>query len=1158
MTGCNTGRNIQKYKGAGASTLQDALENGNTASLDVVLQSPAVFIGDGGGLSNINASSTTGNLQAVTNNGATSTTKITLTNSATSLETTGNIVVSTNVYATEFYGDGGTLSNIAANKNFQDVTTLGNTSSLTISFTNPAESITTTGNVIVGTNVHATEFVGDGSSLTSLNADNINSGDLAITLGGTGVTTGLTVLDPTNLSAAVSISKGGTGQASASAAATALGLGTGNSPQFSAVNIGDASDTTITRISTGVIAVEGQTVRTGDVALGTQTSGNYVSTVTGGNGIASTGATSGENIAHTLSVDTTSNGGLDFDGSNKLKVNLGASSITGTVAIGHGGTGSTTATSAASALGVGTEDSPQFTGISLGSTAITESSGTVSIGGSVIRTGDISLGTDTTGNYVKTVTAGNGLDITGSAGEGSDHTLSLDLKANHGLVIDNTELKIDLKTSGGLEFDSGKLGVKLDDTSISGTLPASKGGTGLTGDDLVHGRIIFANSSNTFTALPVDPTGTKYLKSAGADANPVWTSVSDEASPTPGSLTAGNGLASDNGTFNGSGARTFSVDLLTNGGIVFDNGSNNAKKIKVDLGGGSITGTVAIDHGGTGATAVTGTAGNNVLSVSPTLTGTTNVTNITASGTIIGTIAAGSTISGTTITASSKLVGDVNETNTAKNVFGSTITAGSKLVGHVNEASTNKNVFGDTITATSKLVGDVNEANTSKNVFGNTITAGTGGGFSGKGTSITDLNAGELSSGVIHKNRYTASNPDDNSIFFYDTSSDELNTVSPNTSGTSTKYLKSVGPNGDLSWDTVTATISIGNNNDTTSRNLLYTTNDSDLKRDTDGGIKYTPSSNTLSIGDTSGNYKTLSASGWSGKAATADQLTSSVNIGEVSFNGSSGSDIIPLSIQMSDSNDSNDFLIPFSNVTGTNSSIKLNSDAGVLTYNPNSGTLKSANFVGNGSGLEAINAEKITTGVLDVDHGGTNIASYTAGDLLYASGSEGQLSTTLTKLAASNGKFLKSTASSVTWSDLVSNETSDATPRGVIFADGTNNNVLKRDFSDFTYTSAKGLLSVSNINATNSSTDARNSIANASLDHTLRVGTKIICEEEKSTHGDDALRVNGNVVVVDYILGNGRYLQGINIQQDSNGSDTFVTNDGAPSQSSRLTRFNA
>ena len=1122
MPGCNTGRNIQKYKGAGASTLQDALENGNTASLDVVLQSPAVFIGDGGGLSNINASSTTGNLQAVTNNGATSTTKITLTNSATSLETTGNIVVSTNVYATEFYGDGGTLSNIAANKNFQDVTTLGNTSSLTISFTNPAESITTTGNVIVGTNVHATEFVGDGSSLTSLNADNIDSGDLAIARGGTGVTTGLNVLDPSKLNTAVSISKGGTGQTSASAAATALGLGTGNSPQFTGISLGS---TAITEFS-GTVSIGSNTIRTGDVALGTQTSGNYVSTVTGGNGIASTGATSGENIAHTLSVDTTSNGGLDFDGSNKLKVNLGASAITGTVAIDHGGTGSTTASGAASALGLGTEDSPQFTGISLGSTAITESTGTVSIGGSVIRTGDISLGTDTTGNYVKTVSAGNGLDMSGSAGEGSDHTLSLDLKANHGLIIDNTELKIDLKTSGGLEFDSGQMRVKLDDTNINGTLPVGKGGTGLS-SGFTHGDILFVNTSGTFSKLAAD--SGKYLKSRGNDTDPIWASVTEEAPATAGSLTAGDGLSSDQGTFNGSTDTVFSIDLLTNGGLVFDGTGTNTKELKVDLGGTSITGTVAVDHGGTGATAVTGTAGNNVLSVSPTLTGTTNVANLTASGTIIGTIAAGSTISGTTITASSKLVGDVNETSTTKNVFGSTITAGSKLVG------------------------DVNEAGTSKNVFGSTITAGTStGGFSGKGSSITGLNATNLSSGVIHKNRYTTSDPDNNSIFFYDTAINELNTVPPNTSGT--KYLKSVGTSGDLSWDTVSATISIGNNNDSTSRNLLYTTNDSDLKRDTDGGIKYTPSSNTLSIGDTSGNYKTLSASGWSGKAATADQLTSSVNIGGVSFNGSSGSDIIPLSIQMSDSNDDNNFLIPFSNVTGTNSSIKLHSDTGVLTYNPDSGTLNSANFVGNGSNLEAINAEKITTGVLDVDHGGTNIDAYAAGDLLYATGA-----TTLTKLEVDNGKFLKSGASSVTWSDLVSDETSSATPRGVIFADETNNNDLKRDFSNFTYTSAKGLLSVSNINATDTSTDARNSIANASLDHTLRIGTKIICEEEEnSTHGDDALRVNGNVVVVDYILGNGRYLQGINIQQDSNGSDTFVTNDGAPLQSSRLSRFNA
>lgn len=50
--------------------------------------------------------------------------------------------------------------------------------------------------------------------------------------------------------------------ASAAALNSLLGLGTGDSPQFAAVNIGAATDTTITRISAGKIAVEGDTLVT--------------------------------------------------------------------------------------------------------------------------------------------------------------------------------------------------------------------------------------------------------------------------------------------------------------------------------------------------------------------------------------------------------------------------------------------------------------------------------------------------------------------------------------------------------------------------------------------------------------------------------------------------------------------------------------------------------------------------------------------------------------------------------------------------------------------------------------------------------------------------------------------------------------------------------
>lgn len=43
---------------------------------------------------------------------------------------------------------------------------------------------------------------------------------------------------------------------------TSLGLGTGDSPQFTAVNIGHASDTTLARVSAGVVSIEGSNILT--------------------------------------------------------------------------------------------------------------------------------------------------------------------------------------------------------------------------------------------------------------------------------------------------------------------------------------------------------------------------------------------------------------------------------------------------------------------------------------------------------------------------------------------------------------------------------------------------------------------------------------------------------------------------------------------------------------------------------------------------------------------------------------------------------------------------------------------------------------------------------------------------------------------------------
>ena len=69
----------------------------------------------------------------------------------------------------------------------------------------------------------------------------------------------------------LTVANGGTGSSSAAGAATNLGVGTANSPQFAGVNVGRASDTTITRVAAGKLNVEGKAILQHD---GAYTSGD--------------------------------------------------------------------------------------------------------------------------------------------------------------------------------------------------------------------------------------------------------------------------------------------------------------------------------------------------------------------------------------------------------------------------------------------------------------------------------------------------------------------------------------------------------------------------------------------------------------------------------------------------------------------------------------------------------------------------------------------------------------------------------------------------------------------------------------------------------------------------------------------------------------------
>ena len=184
----------------------------------------------------------------------------------------------------------------------------------------------------------------------------------------------------------------------------------GDGSAITALNMGNAGSGTLAVNRGGT----GSDTLNDLITMGTHTTGDFVQNITGGNGIASTGATSGENIAHSLSIDAKTNGGLVIE-SNKLAVDLGASSITGTLAVGDGGTGADTASAAASALGLGTEDQPSFvtvsanvdagnvvtTTIELGhasdTTLARSSAGVVTIEGAEIRTGTVAIAKGGTG-----------------------------------------------------------------------------------------------------------------------------------------------------------------------------------------------------------------------------------------------------------------------------------------------------------------------------------------------------------------------------------------------------------------------------------------------------------------------------------------------------------------------------------------------------------------------------------------------------------------------------------------------------------------------------------------------------------------------------------------------------------------------------------------
>ena len=265
---------------------------------------------------------------------------------------------------------------------------------------------------------------------------------------------------------------------------SSLGLGTGDSPQFNGINVGHASDTTITKASAGDINVEGNIVyRAGGTNVAIADGGTNADNESGartnlGLAIGSDVQAYDAGLAAIAGLGTTDGGVIVGNGStyvletgDTLRTSLGLaigtnvqaydaqladvaglSTTNGGIIVGDGSnfvleTGATLRTS----IGVGTGDSPTFTDLTLSgdielghssdTTISRDSAGVVSIEGAVVRTGTVAVangGTGATSASAARTNLGLGDAATKTVGIGDGNVLS-----SNANVADNDFLRVD-------------------------------------------------------------------------------------------------------------------------------------------------------------------------------------------------------------------------------------------------------------------------------------------------------------------------------------------------------------------------------------------------------------------------------------------------------------------------------------------------------------------------------------------------------------------------------------------------------------------------------------------------------------------------------------------------------------------------------------------
>ena len=334
---------------------------------------------------------------------------------------------------------------------------------------------------------------------------------------------------------------------------------------------GSATSTFMTSVTTDAYGrVTASTTAEASIALGTQTTGDYVASITGGTGVTSSAATSGESTAHTLSIgqsvgtgDNVSfanlylTGGITMEGNTsdefELVLNAGNPTADRTVTF-PDATGTVALTTDFTPYA--TLSSPTFTGtVTLPANTISQSMmaddsvGTNEIGGSAVTeakiadsavsTGKIAdgavtaskvandavaLGTKTTGDYVASLVAGTGVTLTNNSGETATPTIAI-----------------------GQAVGTGS-NVTFNDLTVSGNLTVSGTTTSINTATLnVSDNIVILN--NDVTGTPTENAGIEVERGTSANVLVRWNETTDKWEATNDGTTYGNIVTTaDSGT----------------------------------------------------------------------------------------------------------------------------------------------------------------------------------------------------------------------------------------------------------------------------------------------------------------------------------------------------------------------------------------------------------------------------------------------------------------------------------------------------------------------------------------------------------------------------------------------------------------------------------